>query len=151
MKRWAKYALLLAVVFIGSTILWWQMGIDKSFIDINGHRYHVAATLTTDNERTKGLSGTKQLDPDSVFVFVYPEDGNWGIWMKDMKYDIDIIWVNKGGEVIYLVKDAKPSSYPKTIYEPGSDNTRYVIEMASGNIERAGIHKGSKVALPRGL
>src|SRR3989339_101380 len=50
----------------------------------------------TEAERTAGLSGKKGFEKNIgglLFVFEKPE--YHGIWMKNMNFPIDIIWINK--------------------------------------------------------
>lgn len=145
LQRWGKQIAFVLAVLVGSTVIWWQLSLDVSYVMIDGTRYHVTSINQTEEQLVRGLSDTKHLDPGSVAVFVFPYESDWGIWMKDMQYDIDILWVDSGGTVVHTVSGAKPSSYPSTIFRPQNKHARYVIEMTSGTIERTGIHKGSKV------
>jgi len=103
--------------------------------------------MRTDAQLQKGLSGTKNLPADQAMVFDFPSDGQWGMWMKDMNYPIDMVWLNAKREVVYTVKNAQPSSYPKTIFKP-TVAARYVIELPSGTIEKTGIKNGDPAGLP---
>ena len=89
-----------------------------------------AKVANGDVERSKGLSGVEKLKNDEGMLFVYREDGLHGIWMKDMKISIDIIWLNKDKKVVYIVKNAQPESYPKT-FKP-KKFARYVLEVPAG-------------------
>src|SRR3990167_10091001 len=63
-------------------------------------------------ERTKGLSGSQPLSGDQAMLFVFPAEDTWGIWMKEMNYPIDIVWLDKDKTVQHIVENAQPSSYP---------------------------------------
>jgi uncharacterized membrane protein (UPF0127 family) len=106
--------------------------------------------MRTQAELTRGLSGTDSLAADQAMLFVFSHDDKWAIWMKDMKYPIDIVWLDSGGQVIHTVKNAQPSGYPKEQFRPGS-SSRYVIELASGTIEQTGIKNGDLAGLPSGV
>lgn len=90
---------------------------------------------TTDATRERGLSGTKELARTEGMLFVFDSDDTWGIWMKDMTIPIDILWLDKNKKIIYMVKEAQPSSYPYTTFKP-SKPARYVVELAAGSIEQ---------------
>ena len=47
----------------------------------------------TEASRIQGLSGTPSLSPNGGMLFDFEADGAHGIWMKDMKYPIDIVWL----------------------------------------------------------
>lgn len=92
----------------------------------------------TPEERQKGLSGTAELRPDEGLIFIYEFDDKWPIWMKDMHYPIDIIWLDKDKRVVYIVTNAPPESYPDTTFAPKKD-ARYVIELPAGTADKKAI------------
>lgn len=90
-----------------------------------------ARVATTEEEKTKGLSGTPSLSSDEAMLFVYDRDDKWSIWMKDMRYAIDIVWLSKDKKVVHIVKNAPPESYPYESFAP-KEEARYVLELAAG-------------------
>lgn len=95
-----------------------------------------------ESSRIKGLNGTSSLGSDQAMLFAFPSDGRWSITTADMKYPIDIVWLNQNYEVVYLVKNASSNSKP-TEFTP-TLRTRYVIELPSGSIEKYSISNGNK-------
>ncbi len=57
----------------------------------------------TEEERSKGLSGRTSLCSDCGMLFVFPQKENQNFWMKDMLFDLDIIWI-AGGKIIGISK-----------------------------------------------
>ncbi len=149
MKKWVGPLIVSLAVIAGGAFLWLQMSESQSSLQLHGHRYHISV-MRSQSELEKGLSGTNSLPEGEAMVFAFPRDSKWGIWMKDMNYPIDIVWLNSDREVVYLVKNAQPSSYPTTIYTP-STASRYVIELPSGTIERTGITVGDPAGMPSGV
>ncbi len=92
-------------------------------------------------ERTEGLSGVESLDPNSGLLMKYDSDGTWGIWMKDMKVSLDIVWLDSEKKIIYIVKNASPELSTDTVFKPKS-NARYVIELPAGTVQAAAIKTG---------
>jgi len=76
-------------------------------------------------------------------LFVFDKTSIVGIWMKDMLFDIDIVYVDENCIVVDYFDNVSPSSYPK-IYYP-SVPTKYVIEMNSGARLKSGIDKGTQL------
>ncbi len=148
MPRWIKLVAIVLLIVIGGTLLWWQMEEDGSLLRLDGHSYHITVMRTT-NQLQKGLSGTDGLAANDAMVFSFPRDDSWPMWMKGMKYPIDMVWLNDGGEVVYTVKDAQPSSYPKTFQSPAP--ARYVIELPAGTVAKTGIKNGDPAGLPSGV
>lgn len=95
-----------------------------------------------ESARVKGLNGTSSLGSNQAMLFVFPSDDRWTMTTADMKYSIDIVWLNQNYEVVYLVKDASSNSKP-TEFTP-TLRTRYVIELPSGSIEKYGIKISDK-------
>lgn len=92
-------------------------------------------------ERTQGLSGVEALSPDGGLLMNFASDDYWGIWMKDMKIPLDIVWLDANKEVIYIVKNASPELSTETIMQP-TKPARYVIELPVGSVEKSGIRTG---------
>ncbi len=93
--------------------------------------------------REQGLSGRKSLDQDAGMLFVFDRPGQYNFWMKDMNFPIDIIWLTKGKEIIYIKKDARPEFYPET-YGPSQD-ALYVLEVVSGFSDKNNLKVGDRV------
>jgi uncharacterized membrane protein (UPF0127 family) len=151
-KRRAKKRILLKLVIvlavlaaIAAAVFWWSITPKMADIKLGSHTFK-ATVLTERADLQQGLSGTESLPADELMFFDFGGEYRWGIWMKDMKYDIDVVWLDKDGKVVYMVEDMKPESYPGH-YQP-EDLSRYVIEGISGTIDRTGIKKGDVVALP---
>ena len=106
-----------------------------------------ASVAQTWPERIKGLSGTPFLPEHVVKLFVFDAPGLHSIWMKEMNYSIDILWVSAEGDIVYLEEDASPESYP-AMFVPTKPAT-YVIEAAAGFVQKEGIKIGDTVTLPK--
>lgn len=149
-RWWAIAGVLLTLLSIGVIYFLLQVqGGSQTTIQLSGHSYK-ALIRQNEEDRQRGLSGTSNLPTDQAMLFVFTTDSKWGFWMKDMNYPIDMVWLDNNKNVVYTVKNAQPSSYPDTIFKPNRIS-RYVIELASGTIERTGISIGDKAVLPSGL
>ncbi len=80
--------------------------------------------------QVRGLSGHKPLTPDEGMLFVFPKAGNYGFWMKDMTFPLDIIWFDQNFHVTHIEKALSPDTYPKTFYP--NANSEYVLEVNAG-------------------
>jgi uncharacterized membrane protein (UPF0127 family) len=97
---------------------------------------------TTDAARIQGLSGVDNLGANGGLLMIFQSDDKWGIWMKDMKIPLDIIWMNNEKKVIYIVTDASPNLGTSKIFTP-VDPARYVLEVSAGTVKNAGIKIGN--------
>ncbi len=99
----------------------------------------------TEALRAQGLSWSKPLAPNEGMLFVFPEDGFYGFWMKDMLFSIDILWLDRDYRIVDVRTQASPESYPE-VFTP-STPARYVLELQSGFFELHGIKKGDRLGL----
>lgn len=91
----------------------------------------------------KGLSGTHSLRDNEAMLFIYDRDDKWSIWMKDMNYPLDIVWLDKDKKVVYIVKNAPPESYPFESFTPKQES-RYVVELPAGTVAKKAINIGTQ-------
>ena len=121
------------VLFVGLVfgLAWWfdQSGDDFWSVRIGEQTYQLEVA-DDPTERTQGLSGRTELAPNSGMLFVFDEPAQHGIWMKDMNFAIDIIWLDESKEIIEIVDEASPASYPETFYPDRP--AKYVIELPAG-------------------
>ncbi len=101
--------------------------------------------VDTEEKRMRGLSGRDALSPDSGLFFVFEKPEIVSIWMKDMKFPIDIIWIDENLHVIYIKEKATPESFPE-IFNPPSE-AMYVLEVNAGFVEKNKIEVGDRVVL----
>ena len=85
---------------------------------------------TTSAAQERGLSGRESMSGDYGMLFVFPKDGLYGFWMKDMLVPIDIFWLDDKGQVVSIAREVAPSSYPDVFYP--SAPARSVLETAAG-------------------
>jgi len=92
------------------------------------------------------LGGRESLDELSGMLFVFPISDRQGIWMKDMQFPIDIIWINEG-KIVDIAPNIKPTLIdPLPIYLPRVD-ARLVLEVNAGLSQKSGWKIGDSVRL----
>ena len=95
--------------------------------------------------RERGLGGRMNLPSDYGMLFVFPEDGYYGFWMKDMLVPIDIFWLDSDGHLVSIISDIATSTYPDVFYPIAP--ARYVLETAAGFAETHAIATGTPLLL----
>jgi uncharacterized membrane protein (UPF0127 family) len=91
----------------------------------------------TEEEKVLGLSGKTHIEKDQGMLFVFGENDYHSIWMKDMNFSIDVIWLDNKFQVIDFISDVSPESYPST-FKP-KKLAKYILEVNSGFIKENGI------------
>jgi hypothetical protein len=109
----------------------------------------VAEVVDTKASRELGLSGRTSMRDNEGMLFVFDYPGQYGFWMKDMNFPLDIIWISQNGYVVYIEQNMTPESYlenpPKTAINNAQAN--YVLEMNAGMTEQYGLFLGSRVTI----
>ena len=89
----------------------------------------------------KGLSGRHSLPADSGMLFTLEPGRPVAFWMKDMKFPIDIIVLDRGRRIIGIMRDLQPCSTQCPTYNV-SVNAAYALEINAGLADKYGITVG---------
>lgn len=144
---------ILAVVFLSFIV--WNGVVQK---DINtskgqtgrtttvsiGHKLIKAYIADTMELQEKGLGGRESIASDQAMLFVFGIPAPYGFWMKDMRFPIDIFWLDPSKHVIFIKEDALPSSYPE-IFIPDSP-AEYVLETPAGFVGENNLKIGTEIS-----
>jgi uncharacterized protein len=95
--------------------------------------------------RERGLSNHVPLGSAEGMLFVFDTDDRWGIWMKDMHFAIDILWLDAAGKVVWLESNVVPETYP-TVFYPDTP-ARYVLELPANAAEAYDLVVGAQIVL----
>jgi uncharacterized protein len=106
----------------------------------------LADISVTNEQRTKGLSEKADLAENEAMLFVFGSEAKHTFWMKDMKFPIDIIWIDSDKTIIHIENNLQPCSYEVLCptYKP-NDDSMYVLETVGGFAEKYDILKGTRV------
>lgn len=101
----------------------------------------VKAEIADDpEERERGLSGREPLKKSEGMLFLFEEPGLHAFWMKDMKFSIDILWLNEQKQVVHIAPNVSPDSYPQRFVSKAP--ALYVLEVPAGFAAAHGIQNG---------
>jgi len=108
-----------------------------------GEHTFIAEVADTESLREQGLGGRAGLPKGRVMLFVFDTPDSWGIWMKDMRFALDIVWARSDGTIINIERNVLPESYPHVYYP--RESAAYVVEFPAGEAE--GIAEGDKLVV----
>lgn len=108
----------------------------------------VASVAQTWAERIQGLSDTPYLPDHVVKLFIFDNSSYHSIWMKDMNYSIDIIWVDEDKTIVHIEENVSPDTYPDESFTTDVP-AKYVIETVAGFVGDNDVEIGDIVTLPR--
>jgi uncharacterized membrane protein (UPF0127 family) len=97
----------------------------------------------------KGLSNRTRVTHDGLLL-LWDAPGRHPIWMADMRFRLDIVWLDADGRVLAVLTGVPqcPAS-PCQMYEPpGTESSTSVLELPASGAARHGIKVGSVVRRP---
>lgn len=100
---------------------------------------------TSEAAQQRGLGGREVLAQDEGMLFIFDKPAVRCMWMKDMLFPTDMIWLDSTKKVTYIAPNVTPDSYPQQYC--GDESTKYVIELNAGEAKRADIRTGQTLKL----
>ena len=106
---------------------------NRRSINVGGQQLEVAVAETS-AAQVLGLSNTKSF-PAAVdgLLFAYEPGSFPSIWMKDMNYNIDILWLDGDYNVVHRENNVSPDTFPESFRSP--EPSQYVLETVPGKID----------------
>jgi len=97
---------------------------------------------TNSSQQAHGLKFRKHLEHSQGMLFIYKVEDKRSFWMSDMCIPLDIIWMNKNREVVFIKKDAQPCTDNKCLIITPNKKAMYVLELNSGISEDINLKVG---------
>ena len=111
-----------------------------------GEDRFVFRVTETPEQKQLGLGATTKLGGQEGMLFpVEPHENPYGMWMKGMRFPIDIVWLDGAGVVIHIAEEVQPATYPEVFANPGGTVARTVLEVPSGTLRRTGVKLGDTI------
>ena len=126
-------------------VLAWQFSAKSPTAKINNRSFKLYVAKS-EKDKQVGLSKYKSLDNTKGMVFSFGKDNYYPFWMKEMKFPIDILYINDG-KIVTIYKNvptpkntANPPIYNST--EPADT----VLEVNAGISQKYNFKEGDKVS-----
>jgi uncharacterized membrane protein (UPF0127 family) len=110
-----------------------------------------AEVMVRDEDRAMGLMFRPSLPLDRGMVFVFETADFHGIWMKNCRFPIDILWLDEDARIVHIEAGVPPCRRdPCPAYQPMRKGL-YVVELVSGKAAREQLSVGDQLSfqLPR--
>ncbi len=107
--------------------------------------------VSTPEAMQRGLMFRETLDEDTGMLFPYAQPGYPAIWMKNMRFPLDLLWLDARGKIVWVQENVPPcTAEPCAIYAPQAAAT-YVLEVNAGFVGENGLETGKELRLDLGL
>jgi uncharacterized membrane protein (UPF0127 family) len=107
--------------------------------------------MVSDQDRATGLMFRPSLAHDKGMLFVFERADFHGIWMKNCRFPIDIVWLDEERRIVHVAEGATPcKADPCPVYDTLRRGL-YVLELNAGQARQEGAIVGATVSfqLPR--
>lgn len=106
----------------------------------------------TNSLRTRGLMFQDELPFDQGMLFVFEGEERRSIWMLNMQFSLDIIWLDSNGKVVHIEKNVPPcKTVVETVacptYKGNNKFAKYVLEVTAGVVDEFNINEDSKLEI----
>jgi hypothetical protein len=102
-----------------------------------GKKCYKLEEARSDVAKTRGLSGREALAEDRGMLFVFDSEAKPCMWMKDMNFPIDIIWLDRAGKTVEIEENVSPDTFPASFCPEHS--AKYVVELNAGQVKDSGL------------
>lgn len=117
----------------------------KGYAIVDNYKILVDIALT-DKQVQDGLAIKNSLNENEGMLFFLGEPRKASFWMKNMKFPIDIIWLNENFSIVHIEHELQPckSVFDCKSYTPNSE-ALYVLETIDGFAKKHALKIGDNI------
>ena len=141
-----KYIVFTLTVAVAVIVMFFAFNTkSKSYAVINGHSFDIEMAIT-DSQKSKGLAKYEKIPESFGMLFLFGKADYYSFWMKNMKFPIDILWIDSTGKIVHIEKNLQPCVFllPCPSYSP-HDDSLYVLEVISNFTNKFDINIGDQI------
>ncbi len=97
-------------------------------------------------ERRVGLMFRDPLPENHGMLFIFGREQAYSFWMMDMRFSLDIIWIDSNGIVVHIENNVPPCSRACPSYQPNV-SALYVLEVNAGFADSIDLHEGTFIEI----
>jgi uncharacterized membrane protein (UPF0127 family) len=113
----------------------------------------IAELAVNEEERARGLMFRDEIHEDQAMLFLFAERDIHSFWMKNMRFPIDILWLDGDRRIVHIEARVPPCPRePCPTYSPAAA-AAFVLELQSGCSEKHGLRISDRIEfiLPKEL
>lgn len=99
-------------------------------LNSEGKRIHINVEIAdTPALRSQGLSGREDIGDYQGMLFVFNEKGSYSFWMEDMKFPLDLIYIDETYYIVDIIENKQPCTQQECKSFVPSVPFKYVLEV----------------------
>ncbi len=136
----------IAIILLGACAVKEQVQtVDDKYSKVSINNIDILVEVVdTAETRRLGLSYREELDKNAGMLFDMQTRAMTSFWMKEMKFSLDIIWID-GDTIMNISKNLPPAGSQPGISYSSEFLIDYVLEVDGGFCEENNINIGDKV------
>ncbi len=99
-----------------------------------------------DSKREVGMMGRAVMEEHQGMLIVFEQEFMASFWMKNCILSLDMVFINKSGEIVTICKNTTPFS--EQAYA-ATEMTLFVLEVNAGFADKYGIKEGDRISWKR--
>jgi len=110
------------------------------------HTLYTVEVVISPAATKQGLSGRPSLRKGHGMLFVYGGISKQSMWMIEMRFPLDIVWLDENLEIVHITKGCAPC--PNATQCPTYSSVyrvKYAIEMTAGEADTYGFQVGKQL------
>lgn len=102
--------------------------------------------------QTRGLMFQETLPYDQGMLFIFEDEGIRSMWMLNMQFSLDVLWIDAQGNIVHIEKDTQPcksalETMTCTFTNGNGEEAKYVLEVTAGFVDKFNITQNSKLEI----
>lgn len=98
----------------------------------------------TAEQKSQGLADRENLAEREGMMFVFDQPGQYGFWMKGMRFDLDFVWIRQG-KVVEVSESVSVEDQAR-VYQ-AKEPIDSMIEVNAGWVKKNGVKVGDEVVV----
>lgn len=119
--------------------------LETALVILPGGAELVVELAVTSRQRSRGLMFRDELPPGQGMLLVFPDTGFRSIWMKNVRFPLDLIWLDGSHRVVHLEQNVPPCPEEPCPDYHSMRKAASVLELNAGAVEKWGIELGDRL------
>ncbi len=141
---------ILGLVFIPDDIKNKQITFKKGTIKIDETPISVEIAKTQTEKQRWLMFRNDKLSFDQGLIMVYDKSDLYSLWLLNIQYNLDLMWFDEHGQLVYFKKNASPCKSTFDMQECTYKSTKpalYIVAATSGFIDDNNITENSTMTI----